>query len=144
MFTQKQLKEFVKTEFENLQLDPLKNPLIEKDQNHADKYQLFDLKWFESDMNIIMNIISSDDDGVTIQICGNVLLTRKYVDTESQNKQVPGKKFTLYTFVRSKDKEAKASIIMCHGYGETSDNFLETAIHHAMNGFEVHIVDFMG
>ena len=38
MFTQKQLKEFVKTEFENLQLDPLKNPLIQKDQKHADKY----------------------------------------------------------------------------------------------------------
>ena len=33
---------------------------------------------------------------------------------------------------------------MCHGYGESSDNYLETAIHHAMNGFEVHAIDFMG
>ena len=71
-------------------------------------------------------------------------MTRKYVETNSQNKEVPGKKFSLYSYVRSKDKEAKATVIMCHGYGESSDNYLETAIHHAMNGFEVHAIDFMG
>jgi hypothetical protein len=73
----------VKTEFEDLQLDKVTNPLPEKDQKHADKYQLYNLKWFENDMNIISNIISSDDDGFTIQVCGSILLTRKYVETNS-------------------------------------------------------------
>jgi len=35
-------------------------------------------------------------------------------------------------------------VVMCHGYGESSDNYLEMASHHAMNGFEVHAIDFMG
>jgi alpha-beta hydrolase superfamily lysophospholipase len=46
--------------------------------------------------------------------------------------------------LRSKDKEAKASLVMLHGFGESSDNLLETGIHHAMNGLEVHLIDFMG
>jgi len=33
---------------------------------------------------------------------------------------------------------------MVHGNSENSDNFLEYAIHHALNGFEVHIIDLKG
>lgn len=33
---------------------------------------------------------------------------------------------------------------MLHGSSESSDNFLEYAIHHALNDFEVHMVDFKG
>jgi len=33
---------------------------------------------------------------------------------------------------------------MFHGNSENSDSFLEVAIHHALNGFEVHLVDFKG
>lgn len=33
---------------------------------------------------------------------------------------------------------------MIHGNSENSDNFLETAIHHALNDFEVHLCDLKG
>lgn len=52
--------------------------------------------------------------------------------------------FTLYTHVYNKADKPKASIIMVHGNSENSDNFLEVAIHHALNGFDVHLVDLVG
>lgn len=33
---------------------------------------------------------------------------------------------------------------MIHGNSENSDNFLETAIHHALNDIEVHLCDLKG
>jgi len=41
-------------------------------------------------------------------------------------------------------KKPIASIVMIHGNSENSDNFLETAIHHALNDFEVHLCDLKG
>ena len=40
--------------------------------------------------------------------------------------------------------KAKASIVVIHGNSENSDNYLELAIHHALNDFEVHLIDLKG
>jgi hypothetical protein len=64
----------------------VKNPLSEKDQKHADKYALYDLKYYENEMNIIANIKVPGNDfneGITFQIGKNILITRKYVTTKS-------------------------------------------------------------
>jgi len=37
-----------------------------------------------------------------------------------------------------------ASICLVHGNSENSDNFIEVAIHHALNGFDCHIIDLKG
>lgn len=43
------------------------------------------------------------------------------------------------------EREPFATIAMVHGFAENSNSsFLETAIHHALNGFEVVMVDMKG
>ena len=38
----------------------------------------------------------------------------------------------------------KASMVMIHGNSENSDSYLELGMHHALNDFEVHIIDLKG
>lgn len=85
MFTQKQLIQFVDKEFGDAQFDKLKNPLNEKDQKHGEKYTLYDLKYYENEMNVISKILPRGDldDPITFKIGGNVLITKKYVSTKS-------------------------------------------------------------
>ena len=62
--------------------------------------------------------------------------------------------FTLYTHIAPNSEyedgkigarsQTKASIVMVHGNSENSDMFLEVGIHHALNGFEAHIIDLKG
>lgn len=42
------------------------------------------------------------------------------------------------------DEEIVASMIMLHGFGESSDFFLEPAINYALNKFDVHLIDLRG
>ena len=42
------------------------------------------------------------------------------------------------------EQEYRGSIGIYHGFGQCSDGFFETAIHFALNGFIVHLIDFEG
>tara|TARA_B110000285_G_C14492368_1_gene324531 strand:- start:45 stop:326 length:282 start_codon:yes stop_codon:yes gene_type:complete len=93
-------------------------------------------------MSIIENLVGKSIEftiGETIKIC------RKFVRTDG----ILENSYTLYTSVKKTDQliqeqESHASIVMVHGNSENSDNFLEYAIHHALNGFECHIIDLKG
>ena len=42
------------------------------------------------------------------------------------------------------EQEHRGQIGIFHGFGQCSDSFFETALHYALNGFIVHLVDFEG
>ena len=89
-------------------------------------------------MSIIEQLI-----GKSVEICigGAITISRKFVPTVSEQED----SYTWYTCVKNKlEQEVVASIVMVHGNSENSDNFLEYAIHHALNGFEAHIIDLKG
>ena len=68
-------------------------------------------------------------------------MTRKFVDTAGIGM------FAYYSNVRDTsfyDKDLKASIAIVHGFGESSDFFIETAIQYALNGFDCHLIDLRG
>jgi alpha-beta hydrolase superfamily lysophospholipase len=51
----------------------------------------------------------------------------------------------MLTRVVCVDRESIATIAMVHGFAENSmTSFLETAMHHALNGFEVVLADMKG
>lgn len=78
---------------------------------------------------------------MNITLGGEIVLTRKYVATKSHQEN----SFTLYTHItRVGDAVPHASIALVHGNSENSDNFLEVGIHHALNGFDVHLIDLKG
>jgi pimeloyl-ACP methyl ester carboxylesterase len=132
--------EFVDKEFnKNYQFKKIDNPLPEKERIHADKYQIYDINYYKDSIHLIENINSPEE--CTFEIGGEVLVTRKYVSTFSHHEN----SFTLYSHLRrSGNQKPIASIAIVHGNSENSDNFLEVAIHHALNGFDVHIIDLKG
>ena len=143
MFTQKQLLEFIDKEFnQNFSFEQVQNPmqdLKEGQMKHADKYRIFDVKYYSSSLYLIENVNSPNE--VTIELAqGQVVVTRKYVPTKSKDENA----FTLYTHVFKKNVDPVASICMVHGNSECSDSFLDVALHHAMNGFDVHLIDLKG
>ena len=84
-------------------------------------------------MNIIENVV-----GKSVEFCigGSIKISRKFIQTEGEDEN----SYSLYTTVKKKDdlihdQDSHASIVMVHGNSENSDNFLEYAIHHALNGF---------
>jgi alpha-beta hydrolase superfamily lysophospholipase len=55
--------------------------------------------------------------------------------------------FAHHTIVRDTsffDEDLKASIAIVHGFGESSDFFIEPAIQFALNGFDCHLIDLRG
>ena len=86
-------------------------------------------------------------DPFTIKV-GDVYITRKYIQTEP----VKEGNFAYYTFIskninneqNSLQSKAKASIAVLHGNAENSDHYIDLGMHHAMNDFEVHLVDLKG
>ena len=87
---------------------------------------------------------------VEIILGGRVKIVRRYVPTKSY---LEGS-FTLYTHITPNNeyefetigtrRSTKASIVILHGNSENSDMFLEVGIHHALNGFEAHLIDLKG
>lgn len=104
------------------------------------------MRYHEDELSIIEKLISSDKDGFTIQVGGEILITRKFLPTESDQEG----SFSLYTFIRRGrldndiSTSPKASIVMVHGNSENSDNYLEIGMHHALNDLEVHLIDLKG
>lgn len=123
----------------------MSNPLPNSDKPLADKYNLYDLKYYENELSIIEAVASSSE--VVLEIGGRIVLTRKFVETRSYQEN----SYSLYTHIRKGKKEDNqagykpvASICMVHGNSECSDNFIEMGIQHALNNLDVHIIDLKG
>ena len=140
------MKQFVQAEFGEKKFEQIANPLGTTDRKHDDKYKIFDLRYHEDELSVIEKLISSDKDGFTIQVGGEILITRKFLATKSDQEG----SFSLYTFIRRGrldediSTNSKASIVMVHGNSENSDSYLEIGIHHALNDLEVHLIDLKG
>ena len=78
---------------------------------------------------------------------GNLKMTRKFIkcqDSISKTKHCE-ESFTMLTRVVCVDRDQIATMAMVHGFAENSMlSFLETAMHHALNGFEVFLADMKG
>ena len=104
------------------------------------------MRYHEDELSVIEKLISPDKDGFTIQVGGEILITRKFLTTKSDQEG----SFSLYTFIRRGrldediSTNSKASIVMVHGNSENSDSYLEIGIHHALNDLEVHLIDLKG
>lgn len=95
-----------------------------------------------------MNIIERahcHNEPLSFKVAENVMITRQFTPTYCDKQE---NSFSLYTYVRKvdqdKDAKAHASVVIVHGNSEHSDNFLEVAIHHAMNNLKVHLIDLKG
>lgn len=71
---------------------------------------------------------------------GSLEITRKYVDKNYGTDNG----FLYYTSVKDTKSTSLASLIMIHGFGESQDQFLESAIQYGLNGIHVHLIDLTG
>lgn len=90
-------------------------------------------------MSIIEHVSSSED--VSFDLAqGLIRITRKFVTTKSSQEN----SYTLHTNICKRQGQPIASICLVHGNSECSDSFFEVGIHHALNGFDVHMIDLKG
>lgn len=70
------------------------------------------------------------------------MITKDFLKAEDRFNQL-----IYHTVVRDTkktDSEIVGSLILMHGFGESSDFFLEPAINYALNGLDVHLIDLRG
>ena len=78
MFTQKQLLDFIDTNFnQSYAFKKIENPLPEKERVHESEYQLYDLNYYEDELHLIESVHTPTE--MTIELGGEILLTRKYI-----------------------------------------------------------------
>ena len=110
---------------------------IQGEQNMPD-FNIYDLRYYEEELDKFEKFFEGE-----IMI-GNLKMSRtfeKCQDRYSKTKHCE-ESFTVITRMVCVDKEPFASIALVHGFAECAMvSFLETAIHHALNGFEVVMAD---
>ena len=104
---------------------------------------MFDLKYYEDELNYYEHFYMGD-----LQIA-NLKMSKKFVKCQDRLSTLkvknPCESFTYMTRVVDTEKDPIATIAMVHGFCESSNStFLEAAFHHALNGFEVVMVDMKG
>jgi len=153
MFTQKQLKEFIQEEFSEKTFETVANPLQESEAKKKDLYTIYDIKYYVDELHIVENLLAKDGK-IEFNLGKNILVEREFIPVTSFTLE---DSFSMYTKVKKTaaaeddsqaegelQKTAFASIVIVHGNSENSDSFLEVAVHHALNNFEVHIIDLKG
>ena len=110
---------------------------IQGEQNMPD-FNIYDLKYYEDELDKFEKWFEGE-----IMI-GNLKLSRTFVkcqDRFSKTKHCD-ESWTVITRVTNVDKEPFASMAMIHGFAESAMlSLLESAMHHALNGFEVVLAD---
>ena len=105
------------------------------------QYKIFDLKYYEDELDLFEKFYQGEID------IGNLKMTRSFIKSQdrlNKNKGTP-ESFTYMTRVIDTTREPVATIALVHGFAENiSSSFLEMAFHHALNGFEVVMVDLKG
>jgi alpha-beta hydrolase superfamily lysophospholipase len=102
----------------------------------ASDFHLYDIDYYERKLDVIELL---NDGEYTL---GDIKVKRQYV-TKDHEKET----FLFHTNVKSQgytDSEMKATLIIIHGFAESSDLFLESALHYAANGIDVHMIDLTG
>jgi hypothetical protein len=108
------------------------------------EFKIFDFQYYEEELDIFEWFFMGD---LTF---GEFKVRREFVDTEDRLSKINHgeKQFTYMTRMEStkfKESEKIATIAMIHGFSEcSSTSFFETAMMHAMNGFEVILIDYKG
>ena len=66
-------------------------------------------------------------------------LSKRYIDTQ-------GEQIKIYYIKMAPlaPETKKASLVICHGFGEHHEIYINFAIQFVLNGFEVHLFDFRG
>jgi hypothetical protein len=107
-------------------------------EKNMPEFNIYDLKYYEDELDKFEKWFEGE-----IMI-GNLKMSRTFVkcqDRYSKTKHCE-ESFTVITKVVCVDKEPFASIAMVHGFAESAMlSFLESAMHHALNGFEVVLAD---
>jgi pimeloyl-ACP methyl ester carboxylesterase len=105
------------------------------------EFKIYDLKYYEDEWEIFEHFFQGE-----IMI-GNLKMTRAKVKCEDRLMKTKycDEHWTMVTKVVCVDQDPFATIAMVHGWAESSmRSFLETAMHHALNGFEVILADMKG
>jgi len=105
------------------------------------KFKVFDLKYYEDELDQFEEWFQGD------LMLGSLKITREFVkcDDRVSKKLHDDEQFMYVTKVVDTSKEIVASICLLHSYAENqSISFFESALMHALNGFEVQMVDYKG
>ena len=132
-------KLYLEKESQKLQNHKFTNVLktIEGEKNMPE-FNIYDLKYYEDELDKFERWFEGE-----IMI-GNIKFSRTFVkcqDRYSKTKHCE-ESFTVITRVTCVSKDPFATMAMIHGFAECAMlSFLETAMHHALNGFEVVLAD---
>jgi pimeloyl-ACP methyl ester carboxylesterase len=97
---------------------------------------VYDINYYQRGLDVIEYLNEGEI------MVGNIKLKRDYV-TKDHGKDT----YLYHTHLRIADIEEhdlKATLLLIHGFGENSDQFLESALHYAINGLDVHLIDLTG
>ena len=77
---------------------------------------------------------------------GTLKVTREFIECGDRHMKTKhcDKSFTYLTTVVDTAQQQFASLAMVHGFAENQNAFFETALHHALNGFHVALIDLKG
>jgi pimeloyl-ACP methyl ester carboxylesterase len=105
------------------------------------EYKIYDLKYYEDEFDKFEGWFLGE---ITI---GNLRMSKKIVKSDDRFSKTKhcDENFTMITRVVCVDNEPFATIAMVHGFAENSMvSLFETAMHHALNGFDVYLADMKG
>jgi pimeloyl-ACP methyl ester carboxylesterase len=106
------------------------------DIDSKNNFSLYNINYYERKLEVIELLNHGE-----IMI-GNIKIKRDYV-TKDHEKDT----YLYHTHMRNQDfteSQLKATLVIIHGFGENSDQFLESALNYAINGLDVHLVDLTG
>ena len=133
--SQKYLKEESK-KLENFKFSNVVKTL--QTEEDMPEFKIYDLRYYDDELDKFEGMFLGE---ITI---GNLKITKQIVtclDRLEKTKHCD-ESFTTMTKVVCVDAKPVATMAMVHGFAESSmRSYLETAMHHALNGFEAVLID---
>ena len=112
-----------------------------KGPNDSD-LKIFDMQYYENEIDLFESFLEG-----TLML-GTIKIVREFVKCKDRVQNEGGDQFCYLTTMRDtryKDNEIHASIGLVHGFAQNQNiAFFESGLAHAMNGFDVTLIDMKG